>query len=200
MTQNLAVPFDQRSGGATIPFSGLPQNGQEDCVYGIIGGAVNHLAAFAVWATAKQLADECDRLKKSSPTFDVVSPVAVVPVKDRVAFDIPRDRIQNDESTYRRLISDCVTSGGVAVVSLEGFPTQYCSHPGIGWHMLTLIHKSGSCYQVLDTNSRSGFVDESELITRLFYAKDVTINGIFYPEVWMHRHDKLDCILLNRKP
>ncbi len=111
MSLNLVVPFDQRSGGATIPFSGLPQNGQEHCVYGSIAGAVNHLAAFAVWATAKQLADECDRLKKSSPTFGIIARVAVVPVKDRVAFDIPRDRIQIDESEYRRLISDCVASG-----------------------------------------------------------------------------------------
>ncbi len=66
--------------------------------------------------------------------------------------------------------------------------------------MLTLIHKSGSWYQVWDTNSRSGFVDKSELMSRLSYAKDATINGVSYPEVWMHRHDKLDCILLNRKP
>ena len=48
-----------------------------------------------------------------------MAPVAVNPVKDRVAFDIPRDRIQNDESEYRRLISTCVSAGGIAVVSLE---------------------------------------------------------------------------------
>ena len=68
--------------------------------------------------------------------------------------------------------------------------------------MLTLIHKSGSWYQVWDTNSRSGFVDESELLTHalLRERRDDEIRGIFYPEVWMHRHDKLDCILLNRKP
>ena len=71
MSLNLAVPFDQRSGCATIPFSGLAQNGKEHCVYGSVAGAVNHLAGIVVWATAKHLADECDRVKKSNPTFDV---------------------------------------------------------------------------------------------------------------------------------
>jgi hypothetical protein len=198
MIPNPALRFSQRGSVNGVPFQGLRQLNEPDCVFASIGGAVNHLMGHPVWNTARDLYDAWVRARVGAVNFDDVIPVALSPIPNKIRYDLPRERIKNDPpQSFLAALANCVTSGGVAIVSVEAYETQQRTQ-GLGcWHMFTLIDRSQEWYQVWDTNGYTGSLNEPELETA-FLGYDIRFQGKVCKDAWLHRHDKYDCLLVWR--
>jgi hypothetical protein len=182
--------------GPRVEFRGLTQGENPYCVYASLAGAVNHVVGSEVW-TVDALVAECKRRGCPSPTFDVVMPVAAEPVKDRLAYEIARDRLKpQPTAAFVAELSRWVQGGGIAVISLEAADNPLPSGQRLqGYHMLTLIAKEGDQFQVWDTSNFAGFVTEAELEAGFVYKRLDC-----YPVPWMVKHPEHDCVLFRKVP
>lgn len=161
------------------------------CVLASIGGALNHLAGKQVWTEATLLAATRAR-GVSEVTFATVMPVAIPPVADMVEYKEHLDEDRKEPlPDFLRVLREHVDAGGLAIVSLE-FAKREGSEPKRqgGWHMLTLITRTGNIYDVWDSNGYHTRVTEQEL-SCLQYPD----GGSLFVE-----HDKHHALLLWRKP
>lgn len=144
--------------GNLIPYPGIRQTG-DTCVYASVGGAVNFLMGQAVCSESglvkavddasgdasfgwvvKCLPPECDGVVKSDEFHDRDNPL-----------------------TDYAIVSKCVASGGVLIVSLQLVTFDAGGIPSLlGWHMLSLFSPRGNDLQVWDSNNHSGFLTAEE--------------------------------------
>jgi hypothetical protein len=182
--------------GPTVEFRGLTQGHSPHCVYASLAGAINHVVGSVVW-TVDTLVEECKRRRCPSPTFDVVMPVAAEPVKERLEYEIARERLKPQPMpVFVAELSRWVQGGGVAVISLEAADNPLPSGQRLqNYHMLTLIAKDGDRFQAWDTNGLAGFVTEAELATGFVYKRLEC-----YPVPWLIEHPDHDCVLFRKPP
>ena len=190
-------PFWKRTGPAVV-YPGLTQGGEPLCVYASIGGAINHLAGRTVWQT-KTLQKACAQRGVAQPTFDCVIPVAIEPVASELAYEVPRESIKADLDKYIGVVDECVTRGGVAIVSLEVSRTPPPRVERVQrYHMVSLIRRVHDGYRIWDTNGWGGFLTDKELRTG-FLCPPLTLDRVGHlPTPYLVLHPEHDCILLRQ--
>ena len=193
-------PFWERRPCKEVAYYGLPQGKTSHCVYASIGGAINNILRKVVWPDAESLAKLC----KGTATFESVLPVAVRDVTNEIDSQIRRDKLTGaSPSEYLKVLTTCVASGGLAIVSLEIFDDPN-SNKGVGcWHMLTLVAKYNESFQVWDTRPAWGFVTDAELLSKMpcygFECERLDGSKFTVDTAWLGLHDTHDCLLLSRR-
>lgn len=185
-------PFWNR-GDLQASYVGLVQRG-DTCVFASIAGVMNHLCQRNVWSW-ESLHMAYQAQEKGSPIFGTVLKVAtgLGEVKENLRYEllsfaflwhIDDEKRQEPVSQHVEAIRNCVASGGIAIVSVEGANEK---KERIGrWHMLTLVAYKSDWYQVWDTNNRKGVVGEEELTSGIHNNGEIP---------WMVLHDRHDAVL-----
>lgn len=150
--------FWQRSGNP-VQFNGVTQSQPDSCIFASVAGAINHLNGRAVMSERDLLNDHS---MDGCPPVSFGRPLKYAIGRSHVSIE----QWERDTASGRPLeqeVDGWLAAGGLVIASLEIVPSPI---PGQqAWHMLTLVAKDATQYQVWDTapGHGCGFVTWPEL-------------------------------------